>query len=88
MTANVISCTITHPIDLIRTRVFFKYHNQNKDEQYTTIKDAIQKIYEKDGLKGYFRGLFPRILRKGAGTIVAWGIYEYLVDKKYAMIAS
>ena len=88
MSANIISCTLTHPIDLIRTRVYFKYYNKNKDEQYQGIKEAIHKIYQKDGFFGYFRGLLPRILRKGAGTVVAWGIYEYLVEKKYAMIAS
>jgi hypothetical protein len=30
----------------------------------------------------------PRIMRKGFGTIVAWVIYEYLVDKEYAIISS
>ena len=40
------------------------------------------KIYEYDGLIGYFRGLTPRLMRKGLGTIIAWGIFEYLVDKR------
>jgi hypothetical protein len=35
---------------------------------------------------GYFRGLFPRILRKGFGSILAWGMYEYLIDKKDALM--
>jgi hypothetical protein len=42
------------------------------------------KIYEYDGLLGYFRGLLPRLMRKGVGTILAWGIYEYLVDKRHS----
>jgi hypothetical protein len=87
-TANIISCTITHPIDLIRTRVLFKYYSKNKDEQYDGLRQAFSKIYETDGFFGFFRGLMPRIIRKGAATIVAWVIYEYLVDKKDAMIAS
>ena len=29
--ANIVSCTITHPLDLIRTRVMFKYYNQDKN---------------------------------------------------------
>ena len=28
--ANVVSCVITHPIDLIRTRVYFQFHNTDK----------------------------------------------------------
>ena len=43
---------------------------------------AVYKIYEYDGMIGYFRGLTPRLMRKGLGNILAWGIYEYLVDKR------
>jgi hypothetical protein len=31
---------------------------------------------------GYFRGLTPRLMRKGLGTIIGFGIFEYLLDKK------
>ena len=48
--------------------------------------NAFIKIYETDGMVGYFRGLLPRIARKGAGSIIAWTFYEYLIDKKDAMI--
>ena len=86
--ANIVSCSITHPLDLIRTRVYFQFYNKNQNEQYTGIRDAVLKIYRTDGLPGYFRGLVPRILRKGFGSIVAWIIYEFLIDKKDAIIAS
>ena len=86
--ANIISCTITHPIDLIRTRVLFRFYSKNEDEHYKSLYDAMVKIYRTNGFLGFFRGLMPRIMRKGFGTIVAWGIYEYMVDKKDAMIAS
>jgi len=37
-------------------------------------------------VRGFFDGLTARILRKGLGTIVAWSFYEFLIDKKDAMI--
>lgn len=84
--ANVVSCVVTHPLDLIRTRVYFQFYNHDKAQHYNSITDAVLKIYEHDGIHGYFRGLLPRIARKGMGSIIAWGIYEYLVDKKDALI--
>lgn len=27
--ANVLSCTVTHPVDLIRTRVYFQFYNKD-----------------------------------------------------------
>ncbi len=50
--------------------------------------NAFIKIYETDGAIGYFRGLIPRIARKGMGSIIAWSFYEYLIDKKDALIFS
>ena len=44
------------------------------------------KIYRVDGIPGYFNGLIPRILRKGFGSVIAWGFYEYLIDKQDAML--
>lgn len=80
--ANIMSCVITHPLDIIRTRVFFQYYNKDMTQHYEGIFQAILKIYEYDGLLGYFRGLLPRLMRKGLGTILAWGIFEYLVDQR------
>jgi hypothetical protein len=82
VSANLLSCVITQPVDIIRTRVFFQKHNKDTTQHYTSITDALRKIYEHDGFIGYFRGITPRIMRKGAGNILAWGIYEYLVDKR------
>lgn len=30
ITANIMSCIITHPLDIIRTRVFFQFYNKDK----------------------------------------------------------
>jgi len=82
VSANLLSCVITHPLDIIRTRVFFQFYNKDQTQHYQSLSQAIGKIYEHDGFIGYFRGLTPRIMRKGLGNILAWGIYEYLVDKR------
>jgi solute carrier family 25 protein 38 len=82
LSANFLSCLITHPLDIIRTRVFFQYYNKDTTQHYSTLYDAIRKIYEHDGMLGYFRGLSPRLMRKGLGNILAWGLFEYLVDKR------
>ncbi|MFN7881219.1 MAG: hypothetical protein ACK5NI_01925 [bacterium] len=43
--ANIVSCTITHPLDLIRTRAFFKFHNKDQNQHYAGILNGINKIY-------------------------------------------
>jgi solute carrier family 25, member 38 len=85
--ANAISCLVTNPIDIIRTRVYFQYYSADKEQQYSGLYDGIRKIYEKDGPRGFFRGLVPRVLRKGMATVICWVAYEYLIDKEDAIMA-
>ena len=84
--ANLVCCVITNPLDLIRTRAYFQYHNKDESQRYKGITDAVINIYQREGAIGYFRGLLPRIMRKGLGSIIAWSFYEYLIDKKDAFI--
>lgn len=80
--ANIVSCTITHPLDLMRTRAFFKFHNNDSNQHYSGIFNGVTKIYQTEGFAGFFRGLMPRIFRKGFGSIIVWTMYEFLIDKK------
>lgn len=85
--ANVAACAITNPLDLIRTRAYFRFHNQDSGQHYNSIYHAMRKIYYTDGMMGYFNGLLPRIFRKGLGSVIVWTSYEFLIDKKDAVIA-
>ena len=87
MSANIISCLITHPLDIVRTRILFRYYNKDPDQRYANMADAVRKIYRNDGLFGFFRGMIPRVMRKGFGNIISWTAYEYLVDKRKIKIA-
>lgn len=82
--ANIVACTVTHPIDLIRTRLFFKAFNSDLNQHYSGLFNGCKKIYDHDGIKGFYKGLLPRIMRKGLGSIIMWTFYEYLIDKKDA----
>jgi hypothetical protein len=84
--ANVVSCTLTHPLDLLRTREICKIYNHDLSQHYSGITEGFNKILANEGFFGLFHGLLPRILRKGLGSIIAWTFYEYLIDKKDAII--
>ena len=85
--ANCAACAITNPLDLIRTRAYFKFHNKDEGQHYSGVYHAMKKIYIRDGIMGYFNGLLPRIFRKGLGSILVWTAYEFLIDKKDTVIA-
>lgn len=53
-----IASTITYPLDIIRRHMQL---NQNQNI-YRSYSDLILKIWEKSGVKGFYRGLMPHFL--------------------------
>jgi len=82
MCATFISCLITNPLDVIRTRVVFQYYNKNKQQHYKGVADSVAKLIKYDGWRGMFFGLQSRFIKKVTGAIIAWTIYECLLDKQ------
>lgn len=78
--ANFFACVVTHPLDLIRTRIYFQRYNKDPKQHYSGIFRALGQIYQNDGFLGFFRGLTPRIWRKGMASIITWVSYEYLLQ--------
>lgn len=75
-----IGCLITNPLDVIRTRVVFQYYNKNKQQHYKGVLDALGKLIKYDGWRGMLFGLQSRFIKKATGAIIAWTIYECLLD--------
>ncbi|KAJ2633214.1 mitochondrial thiamine pyrophosphate transporter [Coemansia sp. RSA 1290] len=58
--AGAIATSITYPLDLLRTR-FVAQQLQNK--VHTSIIRAIAHIHREEGLRGFYRGLWPACLQ-------------------------
>jgi len=82
MIATFISCLVTNPLDVIRTRILFQYYNKNTQQHYKGIIDALSKMIKYDGYQGMLFGLQSRFLKKVTGSMIAWTIYESLLDKQ------
>ena len=51
--AGTVATTATYPLDLLRTR----FAAQGKERVYASLRSGIQEIHEKEGIRGFFRGL-------------------------------
>lgn len=80
--ANFVGCLCTHPLDIIRTRMLFQHYNKDSIHHYDGLIDGLQKVYRYEGVIGFYRGLTPRLMRKGLGNIIAWSAYEYLTNRR------
>ncbi|KAL3877493.1 hypothetical protein ACJMK2_035193 [Sinanodonta woodiana] len=71
--AGIMASLITQPADVIKT------HMQLYPTKFGRIKKAIQYIYQKDSLAGFWRGIVPRALRRTLMATMAWTIYEEII---------
>ena len=72
--AGCIACTLTYPLDLIRTRLAA----QTTVKHYNGIADAFMKILRDEGTKGLYRGLKPTLIGVGPNLALNFAAYETL----------
>lgn len=72
LVTSVISSTLTHPLDVIKTLMM-----SGRPGQYETFSQAAQHMM-RFGYIGPFRGLLPTMVRKGPATVMVFVMYEQL----------
>jgi solute carrier family 25 (mitochondrial folate transporter), member 32 len=72
--SKTISVVCTYPFQLIRTR------QQDQHQSYKNFLDVIEKTYKNEGLRGFYKGLLPCIVRVTPATCLTFLVYENLVD--------
>ena len=68
--AGLMASFMTQPFDVIKTKM------QLYPEKFNTFLQAIVFVHKKYGMKGYFKGLAPRMLRRTLMAAMAWTVYE------------
>jgi len=73
--AGCIASVITQPADVVRTHMQLR-----RDGKRLGVTASIVALYKKDGLWSFFRGSFPRIMKRSVANAVTWTLYEKVVE--------
>ncbi|KAF8982366.1 hypothetical protein BGZ46_001408 [Entomortierella lignicola] len=71
--AGFISTTLTHPFDMLKTRM------QLKPTEYKNVFQGARKVLLEEGAIGFLDGIFVRTIRKSIHSAISWTIYEEVV---------
>lgn len=74
--AGATSTTCTSPMWVVRTRSMLQTSAVPKHEQYRNTLDAFVKIYRREGMAAFYRGLLPSLLGV-FHVIVQFPLYEH-----------
>ena len=79
--AGVSAVTMCYPLDLVRTRLSTELEGF---EHYRGITDAFIKIYQTEGLLGFYSGIVPTLLVAVPNFAISYTTYgtlkEYMID--------
>ena len=75
---------LTYPFDNLRVRIqcvdFANYGNSNIAPGMLNI---VKNIWKEEGIKGFYVGYVPRLMKKAASSALTWSLYEnFKKDKK------
>ncbi|KAF9416245.1 mitochondrial thiamine pyrophosphate transporter [Podila epigama] len=73
-TAGIMATAFTYPFDLLRTR----FAVQRDVKVYTSVLQAFQHIYQKEGVRGYYRGMSPALIQVIPYMGMMFGSYDTL----------
>lgn len=67
---SLIAGTICYPVDSVRRRLMMQAGRSVDGRPYKNSKDAFKKIFMQEGLRGFYLGLGPNIVRSIAGALL------------------
>lgn len=70
---------LTQPQDVIKTRMQLSQQTYGQVSRYSTVREAARRIFNEEGLYGFFRGSSARILKRMLGSAITWMIFEETV---------
>ncbi|KAG0074621.1 hypothetical protein BGZ93_007718 [Podila epicladia] len=71
--AGFLSTTLTHPFDMLKTRM------QLKPAEYKNVLQGARKVLLEEGAIGFLDGILVRTVRKSIHSAISWTVYEEVV---------
>ena len=77
--SGAVAQTITYPMDVLRRRFQVKEMSPGMGG-YSSIGEAIRKMLREEGIRGFYKGLYPNLLKVSSPPILSFVILLCSVD--------
>ena len=76
--AGALAAAATNPLDVAKTLLQTRgTSTELAIQKCDGLVGALKLIYERDGVKGFARGIRPRVIQVFPSTAICWTVYEF-----------
>ncbi|GFU58098.1 hypothetical protein NPIL_295721 [Nephila pilipes] len=72
--SKLFAASVTYPYQVVRARL------QDQHKEYSGVLDVIRKTWRYEGVKGYYKGIVPNLLKVTPATAITFVVYETSIN--------
>ncbi|XP_042905152.1 solute carrier family 25 member 32 [Parasteatoda tepidariorum] len=72
--SKLFAASLTYPYQVLRVRL------QDQHKEYVGVIEVVKRIWKFEGIKGYYKGIVPNLLRVTPATAITFVVYETMSD--------